>query len=322
MARRATPAKAAALRTGGLALATDVARRFHLDGASKVQIAQDLGLNRFKVARLLDLAAAAGLVQIVVGTPPELDAALAEQLRARYALQHAVVIADTPGEPLMQRVRVGRVAAELLEQLITDEDVVGLAWGRVMSAVADSWNERVAATFVQLAGSLVRPDVAQNGPELVAGFARTAGGSAVTFYAPLVLADDATAASLRGDPAVAQALSTMDRLTKAVLSVGSWSTGGSTVHDALGARDRERLQRLGVCAEVSGLLFDADGRVVDALSPRTLSVTEQQLRDTDQVLALAAGEDRAPAVRAVLRSGLLTGLVTHASLARRVLAAA
>ncbi|WP_432561665.1 sugar-binding transcriptional regulator [Kineococcus sp. SYSU DK003] len=319
MARRPTAQSVAALRPGALALAVDVARRFHLDGDSKVRIAQDLGINRFKVARLLELARLAGLVQVVVGAPADLDAGLSAALRERYGLQHALVLLDAGADGAVQRLRVGRLAAELLEQLLTEDDVVGLAWGRTVSAVVDSWSERVPATFVQLAGSLARDDVAQNGPELITSMARRAGGRAITFYAPLVVADENTAVALHGDGPVARAVQAMDDLTKAVVSIGAWAPGQSTVRDALSPTDRAELDRAGVRAEVTGLLFGADGRVVDALGPRSLCVTEQQLRSTPQVIALAAGAERAGAVQAVLRSGLLDGLVTHASLAREVL---
>lgn len=320
MTRRPTAASVAALRPGGLALAVDVARRFHLEGASKVQIAQELGVNRFKVARLLDLARVAGLVQVVVGAPPEIDATLSAALRTRYGLQHALVLAEGTDDPTWQRVRVGRLAAELLEQLVTEDDVVGLAWGRAMSAVAESWTERVPATFVQLAGALARTDVPQNGPELVQGFATRAGGRAVTFYAPLLVADEATAAALARDESVAAATRAMDRLTKAVVSVGAWAPGQSTVHDALDETDRRELWRHGACAEVTGLVVAEDGRVVETLRPRSVGVSEDQLRRTGLVFALAVGDERATALRAVLRSGLLGGVVTHASLARSVLA--
>lgn len=323
MARRPTPRSTADLRTGGLALAVAVARRFHLEGASKVRIAQELGINRFKVARLLEQARQAGLVQVVVGVPTDLDEALAERLRTRYGLQHALVLADGPDgtaeAQALQAVRVGRLGAELLEQLVTEDDVVGLAWGRVMSAVADSWRERVGATFVQLAGSLARPDVRENGPELVGSLSRRAGGRGVTFYAPLVVADEATARTLRRDPAVAAAVAAMDGLTRAVVSIGAWSPGRSTVRDALSPQDQQAADDAGVCAEMTGLLLAEDGSLVDTLRARSLAVTPEQLRRCGQVLALAAGTGRARAVRAALRSGLLSGLVTHASLAREVL---
>ncbi|MEJ5944026.1 sugar-binding domain-containing protein [Pseudokineococcus basanitobsidens] len=312
--------EAATLSTGGLALAVAVARRFHLEGASKVEIAQEMGITRFKVARLLDAAREAGLVRTVVSAPAETDQTLEDELRRRYGLRHALVAADTGDDAVLQRVAVGRLAAEWFEHLVAEDDVVGLAWGRAMSVMYEHWRRRVPATFVQVAGSLVRPDVAQNGPELVSGFARRTGGRATVFYAPLVVADAATAEVLRHDDAVAAAVRDMDRLTKAVVSVGAWHAGGSTVFDALDLQQRNDLRRRGVRAEVTGLLLDEGGDVVGDLADRTLSVTAQQLRRTDHVVALAAGTQRATALRAVLRSGLLAGLVTHSALAAAVLA--
>ncbi len=46
------------------ALAADVARRYYIDGATKSEIAGELGLSRFKVARVLDQARTSGLVRI------------------------------------------------------------------------------------------------------------------------------------------------------------------------------------------------------------------------------------------------------------------
>ncbi len=43
-----------------LVLTATVARRYYLDGATKSDIAAELGLSRFKVARLLDEARATG----------------------------------------------------------------------------------------------------------------------------------------------------------------------------------------------------------------------------------------------------------------------
>lgn len=306
--------------TGGLSLAVAVARRVHLDGASKVQVAAELGITRFKVARLLDMAHEAGLVRTVVAAPAETDEALEQALRERYGLRHVVVTTDAGDDPAMARLRVGRLAAEWAEHVVADGDVVGLAWGRTMSVVHEHWRRRVAATFVQLAGSLVRSDVDRNGPELVGSFARRSGGRAALFYAPLLVADATTATALRADPAVADALRRASSLTKALVAVGAWSEGRSTVFDALPLDERNALRRAGVCAEVTGVLLDAEGRVVDDLADRTLAVTADQLRRTDHVVALAVGVDRAVAVRAALRSGLVDGLVTHAALAAAVLA--
>ena len=50
-----------------------IARRYYLDGKQKNEIAQELGISRFKVARLLDDARDAGIVDIRITVPTDVD---------------------------------------------------------------------------------------------------------------------------------------------------------------------------------------------------------------------------------------------------------
>ena len=59
------------------------ARRYYLDGASKSEIAIELGISRFKVARLLDKARRDGIVRIDIDPLPELDLDLGDELARR-----------------------------------------------------------------------------------------------------------------------------------------------------------------------------------------------------------------------------------------------
>ncbi len=74
-----------------LVLTASVTRRYYLDGRSKVEIAQELGLRRFKVARLLENARTSGLVRIEIGYPNEIDLELSARLQEKYGLKHTVV---------------------------------------------------------------------------------------------------------------------------------------------------------------------------------------------------------------------------------------
>src|SRR5262245_20410791 len=55
-----------------LVLTATVARRFYLEGVSKSDIAAELGMSRFKVARMLDRARETGLVRIELDTRGEI----------------------------------------------------------------------------------------------------------------------------------------------------------------------------------------------------------------------------------------------------------
>src|SRR5215218_8796041 len=111
-------------------LTASVARRYYLDGRSKVEIAEEFGLSRFKVARLLDAARESGLVRIEIRHQGEIDVDLSARLRDRFGLRHAIVIGGADDDLQTLREHVGRAAARLLAEIVTPQDVLGLAWAR------------------------------------------------------------------------------------------------------------------------------------------------------------------------------------------------
>src|ERR1700710_1081901 len=80
-----------------LVLTASVARRYYLDGRSKVEIAEEFALSRFKVARLLGDARSSGLVRIEIGHPGVIDVELSGRLMEALGLRHCVVT-DTPDD--------------------------------------------------------------------------------------------------------------------------------------------------------------------------------------------------------------------------------
>jgi DNA-binding transcriptional regulator LsrR (DeoR family) len=305
-----------------LVLTASVARRYYLDGRSKIEIATEFGLSRFKVARLLDDARASGLVRIEIGHPGAIDIELSGRLMDALGLQHCVVT-DTPDEhPVAIREHLGAAAAELLTELITPDDVLGLSWARSVSAMATAVRRLATVPVVQLTGALSRPGVDDTSIELVRDVARVSGGPAYYFYAPMAVPDAATARALRRQPEVAQALARIPTVTKAVAGVGAWAPEQSTLYDATGEAERAELAARGVAADVSGVLIDAAGApVVAALSKRMIGITAEQMISIPEVIGIVYGVAKVDAVIAAVRGGLVNSVVTHSTLATAVLEA-
>jgi DNA-binding transcriptional regulator LsrR (DeoR family) len=301
-------------------LTASVARRYFLDGRSKIEIAEEFGLSRFKVARLIDAARESGLVRIEIRHHGVIDVDLSARVQEKYGLRHAIVV-DTPDDHAQSlREHLGRAAAELLAELVTPQDVLGLAWARSVSAMARAQPHLPAIPVVQLTGVLSLPEGNDSSVDIVRDVARTSGGPASFFYAPFTVADAATARALRQQPEVARALDQIPSVTKAVAGVGLWEPGQSTLYDAAGEHDREALRRLGVCADLSGVFISADGEPVKTdLADRMIGISAEQMRAIPEVIVIAYGATKAPAVRAALRSGIVGGVVTHAGLARALL---
>jgi DNA-binding transcriptional regulator LsrR (DeoR family) len=239
------------------------------------------------------------------------------------SLRHCVVT-DTPDDhPAAMRAHLGAAAAELLTEVITVNDVLGLSWARSVSAMATALQRLAPVPVIQLTGSLARPDGDDSSIELVREVARVAGGPAAFFYAPMAVPDAATARVLRQQPEVARALSLIGSVTKAVAGVGAWEPEQSTLYDATGEKERKWLARRGVCADVSGVLVDADGEPVPAdLTERMIGITAAQMRAVPEVIAIVYGLAKTRAVLAAVRGGMVDSLVTHSTLATALIEAA
>jgi DNA-binding transcriptional regulator LsrR (DeoR family) len=301
-------------------LTASVARRYYLDGRSKIEIAEEFGMSRFKVARLLETARTSGLVRIEIRNEGEIDVDLSAQLRDRFGLQHSIVVDSPDDDAQALREHVGRAAAQLLAEIITPQDVLGLAWARSVSAMARVLPRLPGTPVVQLTGALTLPDGPDTSVAAVRDVASASGGIAHCFYAPLTVADAATARALRQQPEVARAFGQLPLVTKAVAGVGLWEAGQSTLYDAASEHDRATLRDLGVCADISGVLVAADGSPVPTeLAERMIALSADEMRAIPEVIVIPYGIRKAAAVRAALRSGLVAGIVTHTSLARAVL---
>lgn len=297
-------------------LAARVATRHYLEGRTNVEVAEELGISRFRVARLLDVARDEGIVRFSINLPLGMEAELSEGVRQRYDLDHCLVVPGT-GDQEVLRDRLGRTAAALLHEVVGEDDVLGVAWGRTLSAMTRHLDRLPPCPIVQLTG--VAGDIAENSVELIRQISDRSGGQAFPIYAPMVLPDASTLNGLRRQDSVARAISRHRHVTVAVVAVGSWEPPDSQLLSSLTPRSRQRLVRHGVRAEMCGTLLTGTGAEVSVLSEHLLAIEPAQLRRIPQVLAVAGGESKINAIRSALASGLISSLVTDESVAEALL---
>jgi DNA-binding transcriptional regulator LsrR (DeoR family) len=303
-------------------LAAKVARRFYIDGISKRDIADELGLSRFKVARTLDHARSSGLVRIELHYDGDIDLELSVELSTQLGIRRCLVIDSSPEvDEAALRANLARVAAGLLEEIVEPEDVLGLSWSRTLLEMRSYLHDLAPCAIVQLTGALSRPDVDESSIELVRDVARIAGGPAYCFYAPMIVRDAQTASSLRTQTELAGAMAKWDQLTKAIVTLGAWKPRQSTVVDAISPEEYEEARAAGAVCETAGMLLDSSGAPIGTrFSERVIGIDPERLRRVPEIVAIAYGTDKVAAVGAAVKGQLVTTLVTHRSLALALLA--
>jgi DNA-binding transcriptional regulator LsrR (DeoR family) len=102
-----------------------------------------------------------------------------------------------------------------------------------------------------------------------------------------------------------------------IVGIGQISGDGFLVSSGMIKPDEVvELERVGACADLLGHFFSADGRMLDIdLSARATSMSAADLRK-HRIVAIAGGKAKVAALRAVLDSRVLHGLITDEATAQ------
>jgi DNA-binding transcriptional regulator LsrR (DeoR family) len=286
-----------------------LARRFYLDDVSKTELATEFGMSRFRVARMLQQAREGGLVTITINDgADELDV-MSEQLRQHLLLDECVVVTAGSTEADNRR-RLARAAAAEMKRHIRAGDLVGLSWGRTLVSIGEELADLPPSTLIQLTG-IVGNDFSQSPVEVIRRIADRSSVRTLSLFCPLYAGSADAAAAFRLDPAVRRVIDAYAELDLAVLSLGSWDPPITQLRSTLASGDVEELTAAGARAEMAGIFVRDDGTVVDsAVSERRISVSVDDLLRAPRVLTPAGSVEKAPAIAAIARSGLVTSLVT------------
>ena len=299
-----------------------IASEYYLQNRTQAEIAEQFGLSRQKVQRLICRARDQGIVEIHVHSVPVLHMELESKLRATFGLQDAVVATSHPDEVLCRR-HVARAAADYLERHMAGENVVAVGLGRNTSMVAGLFNppRPLDATFVSAMGGSPGFGSSINPNEVCATFAAHSGGRAQALYAPAFVEDAELRDSLLSQQAVAQTLDLARQSSRAVVGVGTPTDDSILVHAGCLSKDQARaLRAAGAVGEIIGNYCDIAGRpVLSTAQNRLVGLTLEELQQIPLVIAVAAESGKAAAILGALRSGAIRVLITECRNAFEVL---
>ena len=298
----------------------------YVAGLTQNEIAAILGVSRVKVARLIADARANGLVTIDIDHRLSAMCDLEESLRKRFNLRFCYVTPalaadirsdarDVEERGNLARRSVGMTAARTLRNTLAQnqagETVVGFAWGRTISALADAFLPLNAPStqFVSLLGSLTR-SASANPFDVVQKLASKTGGQAKYLPVPFIADSEEDRDVFIQQRVVQDVIRTAMKAKACFISVGEVdSSSFLSRHGYLSEVDMGRLQALGAVGDTLGLFFDRNGRYINSpICRRTLAIDLSTLKGS-QIVLLSAGQTKVQATQAILKAGFISGLI-------------
>lgn len=320
----ATPPARPGIDDDQLRLMSKVARMYHERGLRQSQIASDLHISQSRISRLLRQAVEVGIVRTTVTLPSGVHTDLEERLARRYDLLDVVVV-DADGASGDVIPALGAAASAYLTETLGNGDVVGISsWSASLLATTERMRPKNGASVevvAQLVGGIGDPRVQMSANRLLDRFSTVTGARPVFMPTPGLVGDVAARRALLADASVAPALEAWDRLTVALVGIGSLAPSpllrrsGNAVDPA----QQDELRTLGAVGDVCLRFFDERGRLVASeLDDHVLGITPDQLRRVPRRIGVAGGEEKVGAVHAALVGDWVNILVTDLETARRL----
>jgi DNA-binding transcriptional regulator LsrR (DeoR family) len=291
---------------------------------SHTEIATNLGISRFQVARLLRAALDAGYVSVNILEPERWHSDLEDEMEGRLGLKAVVVVDGEDVEESELQSRVADAAGRFLLEQSLDGAVIGISLGQTMQRLVAQLPARIPgkAEVVQLIGGRGRVASEVSSITLAIDLARRFGTEPHLLFAPAVV-DSAQREVLMAHDDLRATFEKFAQLNVAVLGVGSLTEPatsrlryGGIIGDAL----HSELVGRGAIADVLSYVLTADGTVIrSGLEDRTISIGLDELQRTPCRIGVASGWRKSAAVRAAVASGLVNVLITDSQVAHAML---
>lgn len=284
---------------------------------STVELAEELGLSRFMIGRMVRRALDDGLVEVRATVTDPIDVDLSNELARKYGLTSAFAVQAPVHQLELVRTAIADIAARLVTEIVEEDDVIGMGSGRTILEMCRRINEIPRCDIVQLTG--VATSDSNESLRSVMTFGSIARGRMFPLHAPLVTTAAGATRILTTQPAVRQALKRVEQVNKAVMTLGGWPHGSLLAKQMRDMGEEDILKDTRIVAEIGTTLLDIDGNEVDVLAGRMIGIRTDQLRGIPVKVIVGGGPGKEQAVVSVLRAGLADHLVTDVETAHLAL---
>lgn len=296
-----------------------VARRYYLEDRKQSDIAQELGVSRPLISRMLSEARDLGVVKITIQEPGGEASDLLERLRQYSGLRDGVLVEDgADNDETNQRISEGAVS--LLRQLRTR--CLGVGWGYLIGQLV-TWLQKhpqensTVTDICPLVGNASIPARNYQSNENVRLIAQQLGAAPHFLYLPALPESLEEKQLLCSTEVYRQIQTQWSRMDTALVNIGDYP---SSPDFASLVRYGSLLQQEHTCGRLLIYYFNEEGKVIRSDQDFAIQIPLEILRQCPNIIGVCSANTSVKALRGALRSGVFSHIVTRAALAKELLA--
>ena len=299
------------------------ARLYYQYNYNQQQIAKEIGISRPGVSRILQQAREEGIVEIKINDPVQSGTELENKLKDHYHLDKVIIVPGDNLEATAITKNLGKAAAIYLDEIIENNQVLGVSWGSTMQEFKNHIAPRSVnnMTVVQLNGGVSRAEYDTHASEVTQKIGEAY--NAVPYLLPLpAIVDSAVLKNtIISDRNITNTMNLARTAELAFFTIGSFGYDSVLVKsDYFTKKEVEKLLTQGAVGDICSRIINQAGEICsEELNDRTIGIGLKELKSKKYAVAVAGGQKKYSAIKAALKGKLFNVLITDSQIAKKLL---
>jgi Transcriptional regulator, contains sigma factor-related N-terminal domain len=296
------------------ALMIKISWYYYFDHMTQQRISEFLGISRMRVVKLLDKARNTGIIQFKIREDSASRLQLEKRLAETYSLKDTFIVPSPPSEIAVNQ-NIARAAAMYINNRLGNNNFINMGYGDTQSRILNN-----LATIAEHPISVV---------SMTGGVSYYLSNNMSTIFnaklylipSPLLVSSKEVVEAIRNEGSINEISRMLQLSSLSVVGIGSMGDNATIIKSGiLSKNDFLYLQMKGAVGDILCHFIDKDGNLVETnIEERLITTPLSTLLNLNNVIGVAAGNDKVTAIKAVLKGGYIDILITDESTALQLL---
>ncbi len=278
---------------------------YYYESLTQQQISDRLGVTRMRVIKLLDKARQNGIIRFQIRSESAKRMDIEQRLVEKHGLKDCFIV-PAPERSEDTNENVAQAASMYISARVPEEAFINIGYGdtcgRILNHLAIHAEHELS--FVSLTGG-----VSYYLPNATSGVFHS---KLYLIPSPLVASTNEMAEAMKTERSVKEIRQLIPLSFLSVVGIGAMNDEATIVRSGiLSPNDLLLLQRNGAVGDILSHFIDEDGNPIPtSLDEKAVSTHLSELKNLKNVIGVAAGLHKVPAIRSALKGKYLNTLIT------------
>lgn len=296
------------------ALMIKISWYYYFDNMTQQRISEFLGISRMRVVKLLEKARNTGIIQFKIREDSASRLQLEKRLAETYNLKDTFIVPSPPSEISVNE-NIARAAAMYINNRLGNNNFINMGYGDTQSRILNN-----LATMAEHPLSVVSMTggVSYYLPNNMSSIFNA---KLYLIPSPLLVSSKEVVEAIRNEGSINEISRMLQLSSLSVVGIGSMGDNATIIKSGiLSKNDLLYLEMKGAVGDILCHFIDKDGNLIDTnIEERLITTSLSTLLNLNNVIGVAAGDDKVAAIKAVLKGGYIDILITDESTALQLL---